>query len=386
LIDSNTGALVSLLARNTYISAGSAPSSIAPCTTAGFTKSGGFAFVADQGSNNILAYPIDPNTGHLTQQLGSYTWSGLSGPTSITLVGSENGFNDGVDDYACATYPVSLYVTNSLSNTVSIASSDDTGRVTFVGNTATGAGPTSGLYYDYAPIGANVPVLYVVSGTQNWSLSAYSINAGGSLSPATGNPYGIYEGSLIPIGPSSVAATQLSNETATGTTQTLEAYVTNPNTGTIQQYAVTAYNPLALSATTPDLEATGGTNVAPALSSMAIDDDTDFGTYLYAAAAGGVYGFSVNAANGDLSPLSGKPAPAGNGPLSIVILSGNDNFSEPTDFLYVTNFLDGTVSAYTINVATGALTVVPGSPFPCGSAPTSIAVTNRPSIFANDED
>ena len=43
-------------------------------------------------------------------------------------------------------------------------------------------------------------------------------------------------------------------------------------------------------------------------------------------------------------------------------------------FAYVANFSSHTVSAYTINASSGALTPVKGSPFAAGSGPYGVAV------------
>jgi 6-phosphogluconolactonase (cycloisomerase 2 family) len=59
-------------------------------------------------------------------------------------------------------------------------------------------------------------------------------------------------------------------------------------------------------------------------------------------------------------------------------------------FTYVVNGGDNTVSAYTINATTGALTLVPGSPFATGSVPgafpisISVAPSGRFAYVAND--
>ncbi|HET9184410.1 MAG TPA: beta-propeller fold lactonase family protein [Candidatus Angelobacter sp.] len=46
------------------------------------------------------------------------------------------------------------------------------------------------------------------------------------------------------------------------------------------------------------------------------------------------------------------------------------------EFIYTANFADQNVSAFSLNLATGKATEVPGSPFPAGEGPTSI--TNSP--------
>jgi 6-phosphogluconolactonase len=60
--------------------------------------------------------------------------------------------------------------------------------------------------------------------------------------------------------------------------------------------------------------------------------------------------------------------------------NGGNNPPPPTVYkyyAYVTNYLSGNVSAYTINASTGALTAVAGSPFAAGDQTYSavIAIT-----------
>ena len=92
-------------------------------------------------------------------------------------------------------------------------------------------------------------------------------------------------------------------------------------------------------------------------------------SYAYVADSGDntVSGYSVNAATGALTPVPGSPFAAGLSPYSVTV--------DPTGkFVYVANYFDGTVSAYTINATTGALTSVPGSPFAAEFGTTSVTV------------
>jgi 6-phosphogluconolactonase (cycloisomerase 2 family) len=90
-----------------------------------------------------------------------------------------------------------------------------------------------------------------------------------------------------------------------------------------------------------------------------------------AAGIGSVSAYTINATTGALTPIAGSPFAAGSDP-SFVAVSPNGRFA------YVAISSDagiGAVSAYTINATTGALTPVPGSPFAAGLAPTSVAVS-----------
>ena len=92
-----------------------------------------------------------------------------------------------------------------------------------------------------------------------------------------------------------------------------------------------------------------------------------------------VSAYSIGA-NGALTPVPGSPFPAGEGTQSVAV--------DPTGkFAYVANSFEGNVSAYSIG-ANGALTLVPGSPFAAGSFPFSVAVdpTGKFAYVSNTSD
>ena len=72
-------------------------------------------------------------------------------------------------------------------------------------------------------------------------------------------------------------------------------------------------------------------------------------------------------ANGSLSLVAGSPFSTGNEPWGAVV-------DPKGKFVYVTNLGSSNVSAYTINVTTGALHSVPGSPFATGFDPYYMAI------------
>jgi len=86
-------------------------------------------------------------------------------------------------------------------------------------------------------------------------------------------------------------------------------------------------------------------------------------TYLYATDlnAGAVAGFSYNTASGALTAIPGSPFPAGDTPVQAV---------QTGFFVYVSNLNDsaGGISAYAINSQNGALSEIAGSPFPTGAS------------------
>jgi 6-phosphogluconolactonase (cycloisomerase 2 family) len=100
------------------------------------------------------------------------------------------------------------------------------------------------------------------------------------------------------------------------------------------------------------------------------------GRFLYAANSGsnsiGVYsidtpaGSAVTSSGGKLTAIVGSPFPADGFPNAIAL----DPFGR---FLFVTNGITNTVSAYTLNSSSGALTAVPGSTVPTGVSPVAVS-------------
>ncbi len=93
------------------------------------------------------------------------------------------------------------------------------------------------------------------------------------------------------------------------------------------------------------------------------------GNFLYVTnyADGDVAAFSIEAGAGSLAAIGGSPFGAGKGALSIAI--------DPSGtFAYVANETADSISLYTINPDTGALSSISGSPLSTGSSPESVTV------------
>ncbi len=83
--------------------------------------------------------------------------------------------------------------------------------------------------------------------------------------------------------------------------------------------------------------------------------------------SGSVTGYSIDPVTGALTPVPGSPFLAGLNPTSVT--------ADPTGrYVYVTNTGSGNVSAFSIDPNSGALSPVPGSPFQVGTQPTSLSV------------
>ena len=89
---------------------------------------------------------------------------------------------------------------------------------------------------------------------------------------------------------------------------------------------------------------------------------------------GTVSAYSIDASTGALTQLTGSPFAAGTYPVFVTV-------NPAGTFAYAANQYGNTVSAYSIDATTGALTPVAGSPFATGDSPVSVTV-NPAGTFA----
>lgn len=90
------------------------------------------------------------------------------------------------------------------------------------------------------------------------------------------------------------------------------------------------------------------------------------GNYLFVAETGisAVRAFSISSTNGTLSEVSGSPYKTSTGPYGVLVDSTGT-------YVYVTNRTEGTISGFTIS-STGTLTAITGSPFATGTLPQTL--------------
>jgi uncharacterized protein (TIGR03437 family) len=187
--------------------------------------------------------------------------------------------------------------------------------------------------------------LYVVNyGSSN--LSAYTVNQStGALTAIAGSPFAVGSGPFSAAGTPSGRYFYVSNYNDS----TISAFVVDPPTGALAPVPGSPFG-------------TGGSPAGTAISPS--------GRLLFTANSGGVSVHVIDPTTGALSQLSGSPSATGSGPNSVAI--------DPTGrFVYVVNAAFGTtngsVSAFSVG-ATGSLTPVPGSPFKAGTQPDYIVV------------
>jgi 6-phosphogluconolactonase len=98
------------------------------------------------------------------------------------------------------------------------------------------------------------------------------------------------------------------------------------------------------------------------------------GKFLYAADSQNVFGFSVNAANGTLTPVPGSLFPGH----PFQDFSSVLRVDPAGKFLYLAATDIGAVVGYKIDPGTGSLTPIPGSPFLLGATPVTLSAVRTP--------
>ena len=321
---------------------------VSSCGGGGGTSSSGKtnvhrAYVANSGAKTVTGYTIDQTSGALTST-GTTTVGNL--PDSVVA--------DPQGRFA--------YVANTLDNTVSAFTINArTGELTSAG-TATTGGNT--IYVNADPLSR---FLYATNWNTN-DVTVFTINAssgaltkmdcGGGTGCGVSNPGNFAVGTT----PYSNTAFDLAGKFA---------YLAIQGDNAVARFAIDQ----TTGALSSKVTATTGT--APTY--VAIDPAGKF-AYVANTTSNDVSAYVISAADGTLAQIdcgggagcNGKNFAAGAYPNSIAI--------DPAGkLLYVANANANTVSAYTINGTSGALTTVSGSPYSVGpSAYGSLSVATDP--------
>lgn len=168
----------------------------------------------------------------------------------------------------------------------------------------------------------------------------------GALTPVPGSPFAAGSTpSHVVVHPS---ATFLYASNLNDAMGGISAYTIDPTTGTLTEIAGSPF------ATQAGFPGPGRLAVEPG------------GKYLYVGLGGTanpnhfVAGFSIDPFTGVLTPVPGSPFSAGNGSFSVAV-------DQSGKYLYTANSFDNTISGFTIDPGTGALASVNGSPFATGA-------------------
>lgn len=365
------------------------------CSNRSATTTGigtGTLWYATQGDSSVWAYTVTLSNGGLTQV----------GPTQTT----------GAAPFAIALTPTldTLFVDNHDSQTVSSYSIASGGTLTPGSSTAkTGPSPM-GMAID--PAGKFLFVANQGSfnlsqaGAEPGSISVFSISGTG-LTPVKGSPFKTeVPGDINGSGPVAVVVS------ASGKF----LYVSNTYTGTVTGFTIGSSGALTQFPTPPYLVGTApvGLAIVPSGAFLYIANSSPVSNSISAFSICDKVVTSCadpNSPDGTLTPVTGSPFPAGLGPVaiaadpsykflyvlnkqsneiseytygsgsgvlsplsspnistghtptSLVVISGTtgsnnigNTLTNPTDYVYVTNFGDSTLSVYTLNTTTGILT------------------------------
>jgi len=326
-----------------------------------------FAYVANNGSNNVSAYTISSVSGALTS-VGSPFTAGTN-PASVSV--------DIFGRFA--------YVANSGGGVSAYTIDSGTGALAAVAGSpfTAGTNPTS--------VSVDVSGRFAYVANSGGNVSAYTIDGAGALAAVTGSPF------VAGTNPASVALDPSGRF----------VYVANAGSNNVSAYTIDA--------TTGALAAVAGSPFAAGTNPQSVGMDPS-GRFVYVANAGGnVSGYAINPGTGALSAVPNSPFTAGTSPAGVTVdasgkflyvtNSGGGNVSRFTinattgeltsngtvtagttpvsvtvdasgGFAYVANSGSGNVSAYTVNSGTGALGTVSGSPFGAGTNPSSVTTTS----------
>ena len=281
---------------------------------------GAFLFVANDGSNNVSVFSINPATGFLTPVGGSPFGTGGSGGFNGISLGAtpDNRF---------------LFAANGASNNIRVFSIAANGVLTPVGPLVPVGGNPDGI-----KVSPDGKFLSVALNSTN-QVAMFSIGSGGALTPVPGSPFnakgtgqeagldincasdflfgGEANGSSTIVDVFSIASngvlTEISGSPFTGPGANSNVVVLSPDdkflfvsnqiSNTVTVFSVAANGSLTLVSGSPF--ATGGSFPA----GMATDA---FGKFLFVAnsSPNSVTVFSI-ASNGSLSPVTGSPFPTG---------------------------------------------------------------------------
>jgi 6-phosphogluconolactonase (cycloisomerase 2 family) len=327
--------------------------------------SSSFLYVPNNSAGEVPLFilAIDPSTGALTQTGAQ----GLVGAGGIWL-----SFTTGT---AAVEYsPTFAYATNSGSSSISELSIAS-GGLTVTGTLTDTNGPQASVAT------ANGAFLY--TGNSNGSISEYSVGKTGSLKKITGSPikgltnpvalvFSPYYDWLYALDP---AAALIDVYTANPKTGALTFLTSTGDANNAQAAAVDPFGQFTLVVNTVSDEigigipGSGFVGTAPTGSNpvaITIDPTSQF-VYVANSGDGTVSAYNLTLASPYLTQI-GTAVPAGTAPSAVV--------SEPYgQYLYVANNGSDNISAYSINALTGALTPI-GVAFPTVTGPSALAVSN----------
>jgi len=300
----------------------------------GSAASGTFLYSADTGSNQLSIFAI--GSGGALSAIASSPFGVGGSPIAVAVAPNKNF----------------AYVTLSGSNSIQIYSVSSGGALT-----SSSTGSSSGLLPGALAIQPSGNFLFAAN-TGSANISVFSVNTStGALTEIAGSPF------------------PLQGNTASDIVVTPSGsflYAAVPGQGAVFGYTISTSG--ALTQIPGALRSAG---IGPTYLTVSPSE-----AFLYASDnfSSNVYGFSIQAGSGILFPVPNSPFGAaqgiGNNPAGLAVSSSNT-------YLYVANQNGGSISALTIDSA-GGLTPITGSPFTSGSSPVYVIETSASVLYVSD--
>jgi 6-phosphogluconolactonase len=301
-------------------------------------------FVDNSASETISAYSIGSGGG-----LGAASGTTKSGPTPMGMAIDPAGkflfvANQGSFDLTQPGSQPGTISVFSISGTTLTPVADSPFKTEVPGD-SNGSGPVAVV------VSATGKFLYV-SNSYSGTVSGFTIGTSGALTQFPTPPY------IVGTAPAGLAIIPSGGF----------LYVSNssPVSNNVSAFSIcdkvvtSCVNPNAPDGT---LTPVPGSPFAAGLGPIAIAADPSFNfLYVLNKQSNQISEYIYASGTGVLNPLSSPSISTGTTPTSFVVISGTSGsdigstFTNPTDYVYVTNLGDGTLSAYTLNTTTGILT------------------------------
>lgn len=338
---------------------------------------GKWAFIATNNGLKISAFSIDPNSGALTAVPGS------------PFTNSEFALGHPNPDIAVDPTSHYLYLASLNDGIVGgFAIDQTTGALTALPGAPYAAGAGAGAIPAFSP---NGKFLYVMNQTAN-TVSGYTINSDGSLSNLTGSPFA--SGVTTPTWISFTPNGNFAYVSGSGSNN-IAAFMADANTGALTPiasgiYATNDSYPADITIDTagkhlyvPNKHGTtisaftiNGDGTLTSIGAATAGGGTTFlqievnGKYAYAssgsATTNGLYGYAIDATTGALTALTGSPYATGSQPLFVTI--------DPSgSYAYTANSGSANVSGFKIDPTTGVPAFLGN--FAAGTAPFVVSIS-----------
>jgi 6-phosphogluconolactonase (cycloisomerase 2 family) len=323
-----------------------------------FDSAGHFAYVSNQTASSIFVYSVNATTGALTEVQADRVGTGIS-PTAVSLTA------DGKFAYVLNLNSISAFSVNASSGGLTPITGSPFPVPGFQGG---GNNQLQTLIFN-----PNGKSLYVKNdgGTGTGSLAAFSIDsATGALAPLSGSPF--------PLGAS---ATGLAGIDPAGrflyiANQGICTVANGCNPSFTSTGSISAFSLDAAGVPTP---LAGLAAVMPAPYQVSVDPSGRF-LYQSSVSANEMISYSIDQNTGTLTKLqAGGTSRSGGEPVFVgafVSLVDSTPVTFIPKFAYVPNVADNNISIYSSDPTTGKLSAV-GTPFPSGIAPQAVAASLR---------